>query len=458
MFGNQYVPLSKTNPMQQKKLNRRRFLRDSSLGFLGAGLIGRKSFASSSINQDDDIPKIREYRTLGRTGFKVSDIGTGYPFSEAVLKAVLKSGINFIETSEMYDRGQNERLIGTVIKDFERDKLFIATKVAPKVKEFQSAEDIVERANSSLARLQTDYIDCFMIHGAEKSERVKNPFFHKAAEQLKKEGKIRFTGLSCHGHAWWDNPEETFEEVLMTAIDDGQYDVLMLPYNFIEPEMGNRVLKACKENNIGTMIMKSNPIIIYDIFKEEKENAEKEGNELPERYKIGYEKFKMQMEIASEFFGEYGISGIEKVKDGALQFVLSNDHVNTICYLFQSLHDVEKYIKLSGTRLEPGIEAMLNNFKSKFSPLTCRIGCNVCEAYCPNHLPINTIIRYNYYFTSKRQEKHAMQKYRELSRNKPDVCYDCEGFCEKACPYGVLTRPLLAMAHRNLSLEGELYT
>jgi len=444
--------------MQQKKLKRRRFLRDSSLGFIGAGLLGKKSFASSPINQDDEIPKIREYRTLGRTGFKVSDIGTGYPFSEAVLKAVLNSGINFIETSELYGRGQNERLIGNVIKDFEREKLFIATKIAPKIKEFQSAEDIVERVNSSLARLKTDYIDCFMIHGAENSERVKNIFFHKAVEQLKKDGKIKFTGLSCHGHAWWDSPEETFEQVLMTAIDDGRYDVLMLPYNFFEPEMGNRVLKACHDNNIGTMIMKSNPIIIYDIFTEEKENAEKEGNELPERYKIGYEKFKMQMEIAGEFFGKYGISGIEKIKSGALQFVLSNEHVDTICYLFQSLNDVEKYIKLSGTRLELGMEAMLNDFKNKVSSLTCRIGCNVCEAYCPNHIPVNTIMRYNYYFTSKGQEKSAMQKYKELPGKKPDVCINCEGFCEKACPYGVLTRPLLAMAHQNLSLNSPYYT
>ena len=100
---------------------------------------------------------------------------------------------------------------------------------------------------------------------------------------------------------------------------------------------------------------------------------------------------------------------------------------------------------------------MLNDYKSMFSPLNCRIGCNICESECPHHIPVNTIMRYNYYFTVKGQEKNAIQKYQELSGNKPDACMDCEGFCEKACPYGVLTRPLLALAHNNLSFDNPFY-
>lgn len=443
--------------MKEQKSNRRKFLKNSSLSFLGAGILG-KSLESPVSYRDDDPPKIKEYRMLGRTGFKVSDIGTGYPFSEAVLKAVLNAGVNFIETSEAYGRGNNESLIGNVIKDFERERLFIATKVGHRVKEFKSSEDIIERANSSMKRLQTEYIDCLMIHGAENSERVKNEYFHQATEKLKKEGKVKFVGLSCHGHAWWDSPEETFEQVLNTAIGDGRFDVLMLPYNFFEPEMGKRVLKACKDNNIGTMIMKSNPVILYDFFNEEKEKREQEGKKLGKRYSIAFEKFKSQTEFAADYFSKYGIHGIEEVKNGALQFVLSNEHVNTICYLFQNFNDVEKYIPLSGTRLELKTEAMLNDYKNMFSPLQCRIGCNLCESACPHHIPVNTIMRYNYYFTVKREEKSAMQKYRDLRGGKPDLCADCEGFCEKACPYGVLTRPLLAMAHQNLSIDSDYYS
>lgn len=439
--------------MKNHGLNRRRFIRNASAGILGAGILGAKAPSASTQESEEEFPKITSYRTLGRTNFNVSDIGTGYPFSESTLKATLGCGVNLIETSEMYDRGNNERLIGNIIRGLEREKLFIVTKLAYSVKKYESAQDIIERANASLERLQTDYVDCFMIHGAENSERVRNKHFHKAVDQLKKEGKIRFTGISCHGHSWLDNPGETFEQVLMNAVEFGRFDIIMLPYNFFEPEMGERVLKACSENNIGTMIMKSVPIVLYEFFSEAKQKKEKEGSELSDRYKIGYEKYKLQSEQAEAFFARYGISGAEKMKDGAIQFILSNNNANTICALLQNFTDIKKYIRLSGTRLEPQTGEILGFFKSNYSRLHCRIGCNICEASCPNHLPVNTILRYNYYFQAKQQEKLAIQFYNELQGSKADICINCEGFCEKACPHEVLARPMLAAAHRNMSFD-----
>jgi len=73
--------------MKNHKLNRRRFLRNSSLGFLGAGLLGKKGLTSPIQFQEDETPKIKEYRTLGRTGFKVSALGFGRPTNPAILKA-----------------------------------------------------------------------------------------------------------------------------------------------------------------------------------------------------------------------------------------------------------------------------------------------------------------------------------------------------------------------------------
>jgi Fe-S-cluster-containing hydrogenase component 2 len=66
-------------------------------------------------------------------------------------------------------------------------------------------------------------------------------------------------------------------------------------------------------------------------------------------------------------------------------------------------------------------------------------------------------MRYNYYFQNKKQEKEAMQLYAKLSGKNADQCKGCEGHCEQACPFGVNTRNLLALAHKNLSLDQDNY-
>ncbi|MCK4700252.1 MAG: aldo/keto reductase, partial [Bacteroidales bacterium] len=192
--------------MKNHKLNRRNFLRNTSLGFLGAGLLGKKGLATQSQDQENELHKIKGYRRLGRTGAMVSDIGSGVPYNESVLRATLKAGVNFIETSEGYGNGRNEELIGRVIKNFNREKVYIATKASPAYNIFKSTDDIIRRAEASLERLQTKYIDLYMIHQAQNIVRIKNDYFHRACDQLKNEGKIRHVGLSCHGQPYWQEP------------------------------------------------------------------------------------------------------------------------------------------------------------------------------------------------------------------------------------------------------------
>ena len=383
----------------------------------------------------------------------VSDIGSGFAYGESILKAVFDAGVNFIETGESYTNGRNEILIGNVIKNYERERLFVATKANPAYRIFNSADDIVRRAEESLKRLQTGYIDLYMIHQAQNLITVKNDYFHKACDTLKKSGKIRFTGLSCHGTSWWEEPRESLEDILMAAIEDERFDVLFCPYNFFEPEMGERILKACKEKDIGTMIMKSNPVDSFDNY----DKIVKRGERLGETEQKDYDKLKSWMENAGRFFELYNMKDIEQIKDGAIQFILTNKNVHTICCRFRNFADIEKYVKLSGTTLNDRTAKILSDFKDRLGFLSCRIGCNICEQACPQKIPVNTIMRYNYYFNTQKMEKEAMQYYRELRLTKPDVCYGCEGYCEKFCPYGVATRTLLTIAHENLSFDNISY-
>jgi len=434
--------------MKNNKVNRRKFLRNSSLGFLGAGLLGEKSFSSPVLDQDNEKPRINEYRTLGRTGFKVSNIGFGRPTNPAILKAGINAGINYFDTSPNY--GTSERDIGSIIHEFEREKLFITTKIHAEA--LGSKEQILASARKSLENLQVDYIDCFQLQGAISCGMVKHKGFHDAFTELKKEGRVRFCGISCHGSYFVGNPEDTMENILICAVDDGRFDLLLVVYNYLSYEEGERVLKAAKKKNIATTVMKSNPVKMYNLMKDRVEQAEANNQEFPENVKKTFEEYKQRSIDAQTYLETNGIiSNDEDLSDVATRFVLKNQDVDTVLVDFQNFGQLESHIKYAGEPLSPAGLSHLTELRSTITNISCRIGCNVCESSCPYNVPVNTILRYNYYFTAKRQEKYAMQKYKNLPGGKPDSCLNCEGFCEKACPHGVLARPLLAMAHKNLS-------
>ncbi len=445
--------------MKNSRLNRRNFLRNTSLGFLGAGLLGNDGLASPIQDQENELPQIREYRTLGRTGFKVSDIGCGMISNESVLKTLLKAGVNYIDTSETYGGGNNEKMIGKCLKDFNRKKIFLTTKVWSRPA-FTTTEDVLGRVRKSLERLQTDYIDCLMIHEATNSEIVKNEYFHSAMDQLKAEGKVKYVGISCHGHNWREDiPTESMEQILGTAIDDGRFDAFLLVYNVINQSEGNRILSLCKKKNIGAIVMKSNPLAKLDLINVYREQFKKDSMPFPEWAKDVEDKLTIYGNQLKDYAKENKLkSEDELLRDITIPFVLENPKVSTVLYSFLNFSDIESVIPLSGKKLTAQGKTILDQYVKNYGIFNCHIGCNICESKCPHNVPVNTILRYNYYFANKRQEKYAMQKYQELPGGKPDLCLNCEGYCEQACPYGVLTRPLLAIANHNLNIDSPLYS
>lgn len=441
--------------MKNKSFGRRDFIKSSAAGMIGAGTLGAGSPHSetSPASSEDEIPKIKAWKTLGRTGFKVSDIGCGMARSESIYKASLSAGINLIETSELYGRGGNEKTLGNILKEHNRGDIFLLSKIAKRVNPIDSAEEVEARAHASMERLQTDYLDCYMIHGAESSAEVKNEAFHKAMDKLKAEKKILFRGISCHGHSFYTNPDETFEEVLMAAIEDGRFDVILLPYNVLDREMGGRVLKAARKKNIGTLAMKSNPLLLIEVLQEMKASTEAAGNTFSANFQKYLDKIEQQKGEFDDVLGKYGYSGQEELKDAAVRFILENPDLHSICFYFPNIGDVERYIRLSGTQLKDRNKAMLDDYLQLFGKYHCRIGCNQCESACPHKLPVGTIMRYSYYFNKKKMEKDAMQQYHELSIKDPEACKNCPGYCQDACPHGVYTQGLMAMAHHQLGFD-----
>ena len=435
-------------------MKRRHFIKRSTRGFIGAGLIGMDRLLKPDEKQEIHQTKIREYRTLGRTGFRVSDIAFGAPKAENVISAALDRGVNYLDTGENYTNGNGERCIGRAIKGRDRKSIFITTKLM--LKNNLNKESILHRARKCLERLNTDYIDCLMIHNATDVKIIGCEGFHSAADQLKSEGRLRFIGITSHGTTWWKNDhtlmKETMERVCHAAAEDGRFDVFLFIYNFLNTKLGEQILRTCKEKNIGTTLMKINPVHNYSLLQKEFDEMIREGKEITPRDRQVQKEFETILDQAQDFMKKHNLSNLKDVSAAALRFVLKHPGVHTVCCQMPNFDEMEHWISLSGGTLSSHDEQRLGVFKEGLGRFYCRHACGLCEEKCPRHVPINTIMRYHHYFSVQRREKFAMTKYDRLPTVKADACTQCDGLCEAACPYGVPIHGLLKLANWKLTL------
>jgi predicted aldo/keto reductase-like oxidoreductase len=443
--------------MHKVGAGRRDFIKKTTLGLLAGAVAGRSGRSHPRQEAGSDAPRIKEYRTLGRTGFKVSDLGAGDFDDAGPFKVLLDGGVNYIDTSEDY--GQHGRMIGEAIQGRDRSSLFISSKLRADSsirrigKEGITKEGFIKRALKVMEALRTDYLDCLMISSPETRETLQCEGYHEAVSQLKKEGKVRFSGVTHHGSQWiLSEPKESMETVLTSAAEDGRFDVMLLAYNFLKEDQSERVLDICARENIGTTLMKTNPIRTYNWLKQWMEKARTTKRpELTEEEKRNVARFEKKVEGAQEFIKRHNLNSEKDIRDAALKFCLSNPKVNTVCLTVQSHEQARDFLRLSGSRLDLREAALLADYKADVGGLYCRHACGLCESSCPGHVPVNTIMRFDHYFASQGRERYAMANYAAL-RSRADTCESCPGHCESACPYGLPVRALLCSAHQALSL------
>lgn len=151
-----------------------------------------------------------EYRRVGKSGLKVSAISLGawltYGSSSveretagACLRTAIESGINFIDVADIYARGEAEKVVGQVIKDFKRSDLVISTKAYWSMSDNVndrglSRKHLIESVNKSLQRFGTDYIDIFFCHRFDDEVPLEETI--RAIEDLIRQGKILYWGTS----------------------------------------------------------------------------------------------------------------------------------------------------------------------------------------------------------------------------------------------------------------------
>jgi predicted aldo/keto reductase-like oxidoreductase len=254
-------------------ITRKEFLKISAAGLLGVGLLGKAPhlLAKPQKTQTRQIP---EYRTLGRTGIKVSAVGYGASrtLEPSLVKEALETGINFVDTGRRYFRGQHEVMLGKVIKGI-RQKVIIQSKMRIRPAESGAALDTQETRKSlrtmmetsltqSLHALQTDYIDIMLLHGASTTKVINDDTVMEFFLEAKRKGKIRACGFSSHSNQL---------EILRDANQSKFYDVFMVPYNHKGSYIHSRAgyysewnqsaledeLKKAENNGIGIVAMKT---------------------------------------------------------------------------------------------------------------------------------------------------------------------------------------------------------
>jgi len=206
-----------------------------------------------------------KYRTLGRTGFEVSDIGYGLwgmsgwsgssdRESLASLQQAVDHGCNFFDTAWAYGEGHSDELLGEIIAKNKGKRLYAASKIPPKNRRWPAlpkykyhevfpADHVHEYAKKILKKLKTDAIDVLQFHVWEDSW-TKEAEFRETVEKLKSDGLIRSFGLSLNR---WE-PENG-----MAAIRTGLVDAVQVIYNIFDQAPEDKLFPLCEEMKIGVI-------------------------------------------------------------------------------------------------------------------------------------------------------------------------------------------------------------
>jgi 1-deoxyxylulose-5-phosphate synthase len=211
-----------------------------------------------------------EYRNLGKTGLKVSALCMGTmqfgwsvdePETWRILSQGFDSGINFIDTADVYSRwvdgnpgGVAEEYIGRWMKQAQvpRDRLVIATKVRARVGEGPNDEGlsrvhIMQAVEASLRRLQTDTIDLYQAHFPDKSTSIEETL--RAMDDLIRQGKVRYIGAS--NYTAWELMQALW---VADKYNLARYDSLQPHYNLVRREEFERELLAvCETYGLGVI-------------------------------------------------------------------------------------------------------------------------------------------------------------------------------------------------------------
>ena len=378
---------------QTNKYGRRNFIKKGITGLAATAVAPTVISGINKVAQDEKNKIVT--RTFGATGLELPVVSMGVMRADNpnLLRAAYDKGVVHFDTAHGYQRGRNEEMCGKVFKNIDRDSFVISTKIKgnsydPEDDDWDSdtdAEEFIEDFETSLERLQMDYVDILYLHARKNKEETTEAELLQAMIKLKEQGKVKFLGVSTHRNE---------PEVIQAAIDAKVYDVVLTAYNFKQKhsiEVGKAIERASKAG-LGVVAMKTQAGVYWDEEDEHKINMK-----------------------------------------AALKWTLQNPHVHTTIPGFQTFDQLEEDLEImEDIILSPQeIEDLKLGDEVGFLGMYCN-QCESCIAQCKEAFDIPTMMRsYMYAFGYKNfaQAKETINS-TKLKTLPCDKCGDCVVVCE----------------------------
>ena len=373
--------------------SRRKFMK-AGIILPAAGIASAHSFSTFA-----QMPSSVDYRVLGKTGLKVSTVGSGVGIvpDPQVISRAIDLGVNYFDTARGYGNGNSERITGAALKG-KRERVILATKTDGRTK-----ADIFKDMDESLKALQTDYVDIWHLHSRDTPDTITDEAV-EACEMLKKQGKTRFIGVSTHDvHAVADS-----------ILKIGKFDVVQTTYSYAigGAPLRQQAIAKLYAAGIGMVAMKV--IIAVAGFIPREVNLPKEG------------------------------------PLAAIKWVLLNPAISTTVPYVKNIAELEMNVRAMKEAYTPQDEKMLYTRNEEIRPLYCRM-CYECKGICPKGVPVTDELRFLAYNDFGGDLNQARESFLHLPEEIRKVrCSDCIS-CSVHCPNGVEVQARLIRAQELLA-------
>jgi hypothetical protein len=362
------------------------------------------------------------YRTLGKTGLKVTSLSFGCMTTsdQSVIERAADVGIIHFDTARGYQNGNNERMVGAALRG-KRKQVVISSKSHGK-----TPKEALADLDTSLKELGTDYLDIWYLHNKSTPAEVTDDLL-EAQRIAKKAGKIRFAGVSTHFN---------MDQVMAHLVKLGQTDVILTTYNFAMANVAmagqaarktdmTAAIQATSKAGIGVVAMKVMAGGVARVGR---------GDRL---YGADAEALKKLLSVKG-------------APVSAIRWALRNQSLGTAIVCMADHDQFEENLRAMAEPFGSQDEQVLRTLMAYVGPNYCRM-CGACNGVCDKGVPVPDMLRFLSYAEGYGQFAMARERFLELPEQVRAIrCGDC-GSCSVDCPNGVHVRDRVMRAQELLA-------